>query len=282
VCAPHARDDGALIMDSALQRRIQRYGWDRAAAHYEECWSRQLRGAQERLLAVAALGAGEQVLDVACGTGLVTFAAAAAVGATGMVVGTDLSEQMVELAAQRAPPNVRIVRMDAEKLDFPDATFDVALSSLGLMYVPDTDRAIAEMRRVIKPGGRVAVVVWGARRQCGWAEIFPIVDARVKSEVCPLFFRLGAGDALTRELEAAGFTNVRSERLTIPLRYDTPDEACAAAFVGGPVALAYSRFADDVREQVHAEYLQSIAPYRDGAGYSVPGEFVVAVTSVPA
>jgi ubiquinone/menaquinone biosynthesis C-methylase UbiE len=269
-------------MDAALQRRIQRYGWDRAASQYEECWSRQLRGAQDRLLAVAALRAGEQVIDVACGTGLVTFAAAAAVGATGMVIGTDLSDHMVELAAQHAPPNVRIARMDAEKLDFPDATFDVALSSLGLMYVPDTDRAIAEMRRVLKPGGRAAVAVWGARRNCGWADIFPIVDARVKSEVCPLFFRLGAGDALTRELEAAGFTNVRSERLAIPLRYDTADEACAAAFIGGPVALAYSRFAADVREQVHAEYLDSIAPYRDGAGYSVPGEFVVAVMSVTA
>jgi hypothetical protein len=133
---------------------------------------------------------------------------------------------------------------------------------------------------VIKPGGRAAVVVWGARRNCGWADIFPIVDARVKSEVCPLFFRLGTGDALTRALETAGFMNVRSERLAVPLRYGTPDEACAAAFLGGPVALAYSRFAADVREQVHAEYLHSIAPYQDGGGYSVPGEFVVAVGSV--
>jgi SAM-dependent methyltransferase len=167
--------------------------------------------------------------------------------------------------------------MDAERLDLPDASFDVVLSSLGLMYIPDTSRAIAEMRRVLKPGGRAVAAVWGARNHCGWADIFPIVDARVKSEVCPLFFRLGTGDALALELAAGGFTTVRSERLTMPLRYETPEEACGAAFAGGPVALAYARFTDDVREQVHAEYLESIVPYRDGAGYSVPGEFVLAV-----
>jgi ubiquinone/menaquinone biosynthesis C-methylase UbiE len=262
-------------MDARLQTRIQRYGWDRAAAHYERYWSQQLHGVQQRVVEVAALHAGERVVDVACGTGLVTFAAADRVGPGGTVLGTDISQQMVDLAAREAPANVRLARMDAEHLDLPDGSFDVALSCLGLMYVPDSRVAIAEMRRVLRPGGRAVAAVWGARQQCGWAELFPIVDSRVKSEVCPMFFRLGTGDALAGEFKSMGFTDVRCERLSIPLQYETDEEACGAAFAGGPVAMAYSRFTDEMREQVHAEYLQSIAPYRVGAGYHVPGEFVV-------
>ena len=70
-------------MDARLQRRVQRYGWDKAAASYERYWAEQLAPAQQRLIEMAALGAGERVLDLACGTGLVTFPAATAVGASG-------------------------------------------------------------------------------------------------------------------------------------------------------------------------------------------------------
>jgi hypothetical protein len=74
---------------------------------------------------------------------------------------------------------------------------------------------------------------------------------------------------------AAGFTEVRGERWESPLRYASADEACDAAFAGGPVALAYDRFPDEVRSAVRQEYAASIARYRDGAGCAIPGEFVV-------
>ena len=131
------------------------------------------------------------------------------------------------------------------------------------------------MRRAVKRGGRVVASVWGGRAQCGWAEIFPIVDARVSSEVCPMFFQLGNGDALRDEFIAAGFVDVTLDRPSAPLRYENADDACGAAFDGGPVALAYSRFDDDVRRQVRAEYLASIESFREGVGYAIPGEFVV-------
>jgi len=272
-------------MDARLQRRVQRYGWDLAAGGYEALWQAQLADARAGLLAMAAPASGERVLDVACGTGLVAFDAARAVGPAGAVVGVDLSGQMVEAARLRASKkalsNVRFARMDAESLALPDASFDLALCALGLMYVPDPERAVREMRRVLRPGGRMVLAVWGERSRCGWADVFPIVDAEVASEVCPLFFRLGQRDTLVRLCAGAGFEAVEERRIATTLRYADGNEACNAAFVGGPVALAWSRFGAEVRTRVRARYLEAIDAWRQGAGYRVPGEFVVVGAVAP-
>ena len=262
-----------------FQRRIQRYGWDRAAECYEDSWRRQIEPAQDLLMSVANVAAGERVTDVACGTGLVTFKAASLAGGTGMVEGNDISEGMVEAARveaeRRGTSNVRFARMDAEKLEYTEGCFDAALCSLGLMYFPEPVESLREMLRVLRPGGRAVGSVWGARKNCGWAGIFPVVDARVQSEVCPMFFQLGTGEALRLAFEDAGFREVRTERISTVLEYADEEEACAAAFAGGPVALAYSRFDERTREEAHAEYLESIEKHRNGSGYRVPGEFVV-------
>ena len=265
-------------MDARLQRRVQRYGWDKAAAHYEQFWAAQLLPAQDLLMELAALREGERVLDVACGTGLVSFRAANVVGPLGRLAATDISEEMVAaIGAEAARRGVTgdFRRMDAEVLDFPDASFDAVLCALGLMYVAEPSNALREMHRVLAPGGRAVAAVWGARKNCGWAEIFPIVERRVASEVCPLFFMFGGAGALEYAFEHAGFTNVRTERISVPLVYPTAHDAIGAAFAGGPVALAYSRFDEAERDSAHAEYLESIAAHRRGEGYHVPGEFVV-------
>ena len=107
-------------MKSNLQRRIQRYGWDKAVSDYEPYWKRQLEPAQNRLLDMAGLRSGERVLDVACGTGLVSLRAAAQVGPEGHVMATDISDKMVqrarELAAQQHLDHITFERMDAEAL----------------------------------------------------------------------------------------------------------------------------------------------------------------------
>jgi len=275
-------------VDARLQRRVQRQGWDLAAPAYELLWQAQLSIAQHELLWQAALRPGERVLDVACGTGLVSFAAARAVGPAGGVVGVDLSGRMVEAARQRgegtALTNVRFERMGAEQLALDDAGFDVVLCALGLMYMPDPAEAMREMRRVLRPGGRVVAAVWGERRRCGWAALFPIVDAEVVSDVCPLFFQLGEGDALASLVSSAGFEAVASHRIAATLSYADEAEACDAAFAGGPAALAWSRFDDAVRDRVRRNYVESIAGWRHGAGFRMPGEFVIVVgqaASVP-
>lgn len=266
-------------MKPELQRRVQRYGWDYSSPHYEKGWQNQLWPAQQRLLHTVNFQTGEKVLDISCGTGLVTFPIAEIVGKKGSVTGIDLSEGMIEKASRMAKEkdikNVTFRHMDAETLDLPNSAFDVALNSLGLMYYPNPDRALREMHRVIKSGGRAAALVWGRRKACGWADIFPIVDRRVKSDVCPLFFQLGTGGTLQKAFEKAGFTNIDSERFDMTLHFDSDEQAIIAAFLGGAVALAYRKFDEQTKQEAHAEYLESIEPYRNGSGYDIPGEFVI-------
>jgi len=277
-------------MDPKLQRRVQRYGWDKAVDQYEAGWRAQLEPAQALMLDMAALKAGDRVLDVACGTGLVSFRASQRVGEGGAVIGTDISGEMIEtaraIAAELGIANASFHRCDAEQLAtyrdrFDADSFDIALCALGLMYVPEPVAALKQMHNLLRPGGRISAAVWGARANCGWAEVFPITDARVKSEVCPMFFHLGTKDILALSLEQAGFTDIRLERIEVELAYDTAEDALSAAFRGGPVALAYSRFDGKTKQAVHGEYLASIKTYKSGAGYGIPGEFVAAAGTKP-
>ena len=141
---------------------------------------------------------------MACGTGLVTFRAAKAVGPQGAVVAADISTEMVRYieaeAAARGIGHVTALRAHAEESVGEPGSFDAVLCALGLMYAPDPVAALREMHRALRPGGRAVAAVWGARRNCGWADIFPIVDSRVQSEVCPMFFQQGTGDNLADRL----------------------------------------------------------------------------------
>ena len=267
-------------MEPQLQRRVQRYGWDKAAKFYENSWRQQLKPAQDKLLEMANLKPGERVLETSCGTGLVTFRAAAEIEPNGEILATDISEKMIDeakkLTKENSSSNIRFRRMDAEDLSIKDDQFDAAICSLGLMYFPFPDKALMEMYRVLKPGGRAVVAIWGERKNCGWAELFPIVDKRVASDVCPMFFQQGTGSTIRNTFESAGFDKIEAERMKVTLNYPDDKLALMAAFDGGAVALAYQKFDDQTKEEIHREYLDSIAPFRRGGGYEIPGEFVVA------
>ncbi len=266
-------------MDAALQLRIQHSGWNRAAPYYDTLWEQQLKPAQELLLSVAAVRSGEWVLDVACGSGLVTFPLAKAVGSTGKVTATDLSETMLEIGRDTARGlkfyNISFHQMEAEKLNLQKEQFDVVICSLGLMYLSNPLQAIREAYRVLKPGGRATILVWGARANCGWAEIFPIVDQRVTTEVCPVFFQQGTGHTLLYGFDTAGFSDTEEKRLSTFIHYDDEEEACDAMFIGGPVALAWKHFDIKTRDGAKKEYLASLQDFKNGKGYDIPAEFVI-------
>lgn len=272
-------------MEPKLHRRVQRYGWDRAVEDYDRYFVPVLRHCSERCVDLVSPRPGEHVLDVATGPGVAAFIAAEKVGPEGLVVASDISEKMVEAtraeAERRGVTNMRFERADAEDLGFPDGSFNAVLCVLGLMFPADPQRAIEQMYRVVKPGGRIAVCVWGRRERCGWSPIFPIVESRVESDVCPLFFQLGFEGALTRAFTQAGFEVNSEERVSRSLDFPGAAEMLAAVFKGGAVALAYTRFSDETREEAHREFLENVREYRRNGGYSLPGEFVFALARKP-
>lgn len=266
-------------MNPDLQRRIQRYGWDKAAKFYEKSWQAQLKPAHDILLTKSNIKPGEHIIDIAAGTGLITFRMAEKVGPSGQILATDISDEMVKignsLAESKGHHNVQFKRMDAEQLSCDNNSFDLATCALGLMYFPNPDVALSEMYRVLKSGGRAVAAVWGSRKKCGWAEIFPIVDSRVKTDVCPMFFNLGESEVLKYPFLSAGFTEISLQKIETKLIYNSDEEACAASFLGGPVAMAYSRFDEAMKRDAQTEYLESIQPFKTKTGYEIPGEFVV-------
>lgn len=137
--------------------------FDRASATYGQVGPGYFAYFGQRLIERAGLAPGMRALDVACGRGAALFPAAHAVGATGSVIGVDLSEGMVAATnaeiASRGLLNVTAQVMDAEHLAFPDATFDALTCGFALFFMSERD-ALAEFRRVLRPGGTLAISVW--------------------------------------------------------------------------------------------------------------------------
>lgn len=266
-------------MNPRVQLRIQRYGWDAAAPFYHDGWEAQLRPAHAHLMRLTDIQTGQHVLEIACGSGLVTTQIAQAVGEGGVVLATDVSQGMLDDLEQRLLPGLRqrvtFERMPAEALAVSNGIFDVAVSALGLMYTTDPGLAVRNMARAVKKGGTVAATVWGERKNCGWAKVFPIVDARVASEVCPLFFGTGAPGTLSRQFREGGIENITEHRHSETLHFASETQLVDAVLLGGPVALAVKRFNEPDRKAVQLEFLESVSAFKHGDGsYHVPGEFV--------
>lgn len=149
--------------DSQFKKDTLQGVFTRSASSYEQIRYFPIYG--QWLVDTAQIPEGATVLDVACGRGAVLFPAAQRVGAKGKVIGIDLANGMARETdseiKRRGLTQAEARQMDAENLDFPDSFFDVVLCGFSLQFFPHLDRALAEFRRVLKPGGRVAVTTWG-------------------------------------------------------------------------------------------------------------------------
>ena len=174
---------------------------------------------------------GERVLDVACGTGIVARTIALRVGSGGSVVGLDLSPDMIDVA--RAAAEAEGVAVEwraspAERLPFPGDSFDLVLCQFGLMFFTDRHAALAEMRRVLRPGGRVVVSVWqGLDRHPFYQKLHDASSRRLGKSSVGAVFSLGDSDELRSLLTAAGFVDVEIEPVSITARYSNPPEFLA-------------------------------------------------------
>jgi ubiquinone/menaquinone biosynthesis C-methylase UbiE len=176
-----------------------------------------------RLVEVADIAAGSRILDVASGRGAVLFPAAEKVGESGYAVGVDFAEEMVRASndeAMRLGVRVRLEVMDAEDLEFPNASFDRVLCGFGIMFFPDQARALSEFRRVLKPDGRLALSTWRVH-QANEVEN-ALSAAGITPQRAPGW--ITESEDLTRLLIAAGFTGVQVHVDKFSFRYENAEE----------------------------------------------------------
>jgi len=165
-----------------------------------------------RVAEAAGIHQGDRVLDVACGTGVLTREAASRAGPTGTVTGFDLSPEMLAVAA-RLSPGLRWQQGSAESLPFPDQSFDAVVSQFGLMFFPDPVAGLREMMRVLVPGGRLAVAVWASLADTPAYEAEVALVERLAGQAAGDALRapfvLGDPERLAELCAAAGITGAR-------------------------------------------------------------------------
>ena len=195
-------------MDPSSFREFEHRGWQQVATRYHDGFASVTVQSAGPLLDAAQVAKGTRVLDAACGPGYVA-AAAAARGADAL--GVDFSSEMVQ-EARRRYPGVRFEEGDAEQLSFPHSSFDAVVINFGMLHFGRPERALAEARRVLRPGGRVAFTVWDTPdRAIGFGIVLGAIqkhgDLNVAIPPGPAFFRFSDPEESRRVLLAAGFSN---------------------------------------------------------------------------
>jgi ubiquinone/menaquinone biosynthesis C-methylase UbiE len=230
-------------------------------------------------LTLAAPRPGEHVLDVACGTGIMTRALAAAVGPGGRVVGLDAGAHMLALARAREERRDDAVPIewrdgDAARLPFAAETFDLVCCQFGLMLFPDQPPALREMRRVLKPGGRLALVTWGAIERCpGQAVMKATWTRHFGAEKAAIFgaqHALSDPDRVRALLRDAGFRGVTASAALGTARFASPEQ------LTGVYATALDIRADAAtRDRVIAEVRDALRDYIGPDGLAYPIEAIL-------
>jgi ubiquinone/menaquinone biosynthesis C-methylase UbiE len=219
-------------------RRLIQQGWEQVATEYAQDRLGIFDRCAWRLLELLRPSPGDKLLDVGTGAGVVALRAGAWVGPEGQVTGSDVAMALVSLAreaaAEQGIAGVTFCQMDAEQLDFPDASFDAVTCAFSLFQFPDMSRALAEMWRVLKPGGRLGLSNWGPGYFSPVAslqrDLFREFGLRALL-TNPIAFRPDALQALLRE---AAFTGVELVEETDEVWFQSPEQVWAFNLDMGP------------------------------------------------
>jgi len=225
-----------MQMDATEFRERQRQDWDTASTGWHD-WQEQMQRdtspVSERLVELAAIKAGDRVLDVAAGLGEPSLTAAKVVGPDGSVVASDISSQMLakgrERAAAAGVENIEFVESDAASLDFPERSFDAAVSRWGIIFDPDGEGAAGRIRGFLKQGGKFAISSWGPPDRVPMLGV-PMRTVMTRLDVpppppgTPGPLSRPTPEAISAILEGGGFSDVQVEELELEFEYDSPEE----------------------------------------------------------
>jgi SAM-dependent methyltransferase len=260
-------------------------GWQRWRAHLEEAVA-PVRGWMIRQLGPQP---GDTVLELAAGAGDTGFQAATILGQAGRLISTDVSPAMLEVARRRAAElglgNVEFRLLDAERAELETASVDGVLCRFGYMLMADPAAAVSETRRVLRPGGRLVLAVWGApERNPFFAVVAAILVVRGHlpppgpGAVSP--FSMSSQQRTRGLLETAGFGVVSMDEIAVRFPFgDVEEYVTFLADTAGPVAIALRALPAQERQEVKARLEAAFGAFETQRGYELPGSALVAAAS---
>ena len=282
------------VFDPVTYKQTTREQWQEAA----EAWHRWgptleqwLGPATELMLDQARIGPGARVLDLAAGAGGQTIAAARRVGPSGSVLATDISPAILAYAADAARAaglaNVEVREMDGEELDLDDRSFDAVVCRVGLIYFPDQQRALREIHRVLRPGGRVSAVVYSTAERNPFFSIPVTIIRRIAGLPAPAPglpgpFSLGGPGMLESAYANAGFEDVDVRPLDAPVRFPTAAECVRFERESfGALHAMLANVTPAERDQAWREIEEDLRQFESRDGFEGPCQLLIASARRP-
>lgn len=268
----------------SLEKAGLRNAWGRVAVAYDQMFTERTAHLTRRGLDLLSPQPHWDGLDVACGPGLTTAALAERLPAGG-VVGVDFAEPMITRASERfSGPRIRFMVDDAEHLSQPTEAFGAVTSSFGLMYCYDARGALEHMARVLTPGGRLMVLVWGPAARVWWSPVIELVESRAEYyvSICPMMFFYGLPGVLGQMVADVKLSVTHDVAVEESMAFPSIEEAVQAAVLGGPLAGLYSNRLDPHKQaevrQLLGEHLSGLAEHR-GDEVLLPAEIRIVVAA---
>ena len=278
-----------VTFDPIKYKETTRQQWQAAAGAWHQ-WGPTLASwldpATELMLDLVGIGEGSRVLDVAAGAGEQSLLAAERAGRAGSVLATDISSNILEFAAQEARQagfnNVETRILDGENLDelAPDS-FDAVISRVGLIYFPDQQKALTGMRRALKPGGKMAAIVYSTPENNRFFSI-PVSIIRKRAQLPPPLpgqpgpFSLGGSGVLEAAFQKAGFHDIRIRVIPAPLKMSSAAECVRFERESfGALHQMMSGLSESERAETWQEIEETLRQFEGPQGFEGPCEMVI-------